>query len=349
MTQVRLAVIGAGVIGSRHVDLIMANAHCQLVAICDTNPGRQILADKLDVPFYADYEKMLGDIMPDGVIISTPTEQHGAAGLACARASVHILVEKPITASVEEGQRLVSVADEKGIQVLVGHHRRHNPRIQQARTIVQGKEIGKLVSVALMWTLQKPDDYYSVQWRTQPGGGPVLINLIHEMDTLRFVCGEIASVYTATASAARGFDVEDSASLTLRFANGALGTVTATDAVPAPWSYELTTFENLAYAHVDENCYFFLGTKGSLAFPRMELWHYPHEAVAGWYHPLEKRVIEVADRDPLIAQLEHFCRVICGEESPVVSGADGLKTLEATLAVHESARQNAPIELSDRL
>ena len=136
----------------------------------------------------------------------------------------------------------------------------------------------------------------------------------------------------------RGFAVEDSASLTLKMTNGALGSITLSDAVPAPWSYESTTFENPYFAHAPENCAYFMGTKGSLAFPRMTLWRYENPQQSGWNHPLTNHQLTVEPADPLTAQLAHFCRVIRREEAPLVSGIEGIKTLAATLAVHESAK-----------
>jgi len=111
----------------------------------------------------------------------------------------------------------------------------------------------------------------------------------------------------------------------------------------APWSYETTTFENPIYFHTDQNCFYFMGDKGSLAFPRMELWRYPDEQNVGWFHPLAKDQLDVEQVDPLTAQLAHFCRVVRREEEPLISGADGLRTLAVTLAIHESAREKGPI------
>ena len=173
----------------------------------------------------------------------------------------------------------------------------------------------------------------------------MLINLIHEIDTLRYVCGEITSVYAATSSETRGFEVEDTAAITLSFAGGVVGSIFLSDATPSPWSYELTMFENPSYAHVAENCAFFFGTEGSLAFPKMELWRYPSNGNAGWEHPLERELRAPADADPLAAQLAHFCRVIEREEAPLVSGEEGVRTLAATQAVLTSGREKRPVAL----
>lgn len=342
---VRIAVIGAGLIGRKHMQLVSASSDCQLAAICDVDPARAEDADEYRVPFYEDYGALLTEQAPQGVIIATPTGQHAAVGMACARHGVHVLVEKPIAASVMEARQFLEVAEGYGIQVLVGHHRRHSPLVQKARAMVQQGELGRLVAVSALWALLKPPDYFNVAWRTKPGGGPVLINLIHDLDNLRYICGEICSVYAMTSSATRGLPVEDSASITLQFESGALGSILVSDTVPSPWSYELTSGENPIYPQRDENCYHFFGTQGSLAFPSMSLWRYPGGLQLGWYHRLEKRQHDLEHADPLVAQLAHFCRVIRGEESPLVSGWDGLKTLTTTLAVLESARRNSPVYL----
>ena len=192
--------------------------------------------------------------------------------------------------------------------------------------------------------IQKPDNYFDVGWRTEPaGGGPILINLVHDIDDLRFICGEIASVQAMTANVARGFAVEDTAAISLRFAGGALGTVTLSDAVAAPWSWELTSGEAPNYPQRPENCYLFAGTAGALAVPKLELWRYAGET--GWTAPLSCERLQVVPEDPQVRQLRHFCRVIRGEEAPLITGPDATRTLAATLAVHQAAATGRCIAL----
>ena len=81
---------------------------------------------------------------------------------------------------------------------------------------MKGGALGKLVAVSMLWALLKPADYFDVEWRRRrPGGGPTLINLIHELDTLRFVCGEIRQVYAQASSEARNLEVEDSLAISI--------------------------------------------------------------------------------------------------------------------------------------
>lgn len=343
MSSIKLAVIGTGLIGQKHLEIVSANADCELVAVCDVQPEGKATAERYGVPFYQDYARLLAEETLQGAIIATPTHLHTPVGIACAEHGVHILVEKPISTTIAQAKQLLEMAELCHIQVLVGHHRRHNPLVQQARIFIQNNEIGKLVAVSVLWALLKPSDYYDVAWRTQPGGGPVLINLIHDIDNLRYICGEIRSVYAVTSSVARGFAVEDTASIALEFEQGAVGSILVSDATPTPWSYELTSGENPAYPQTGQDCYHFYGRQGSLAFPTMTLWRYPQTGTAGWYQPLAQHHLERELCDPLTAQLAHFCRVIRGEEAPLVSGQDGLKTLITTLAVLESARCHLPI------
>ena len=346
MNSVKIAVIGTGLIGQRHLEIASKIPECELVAASDAHPDGAQMAQKYGIPFYRDYQTLLAEQDVEGVIIATPTNTHAPIGIACAEKGVHILVEKPITGSLADAQKLVDAADKHGVQILVGHHRRHNLLVQQAHEIVQSGQIGNLIGVTALFTLLKPTDYFAVEWRNQPGGGPILTNLIHDIDNLRYICGEIENVYAAASSATRGFEVEDTASLTLHFANGALGSILVSDATPSPWSYELTSGENDDYPFTGQDCYRFCGTEGSLAFPSMTLWRYPkmEKELPGWYQPLEQlRRIETVENRPLYAQLSHFCKVVRGEEEPLISGREGLKTLAATQAVLESAQQKLPI------
>jgi predicted dehydrogenase len=331
----RIAVIGAGQFGRRHMETIRDEPGCELIAVADPAWRGEL--------GFSGYEEMLDKVKPDGAIIATPNALHVPAGLACVARRVPMLVEKPIADTVEASRRLVRAAEAAQVPLLVGHHRRHNPMIEKARDIVQGGGIGRLTAVSALWLLRKPDDYFETAWRREPGGGPLLINLIHDMDDLRFICGEVAEVRAMVSSAARGFDVEDTASIALRFVGGALGSITVSDAVAAPWSWELSSGENPAYPRQHENCYFFCGTQGSLALPRMELWAYGVQK--GWYAPLSSEVLELKSEEPLARQLRHFCRVIRGEEAPRTGGEDATRTLAATLAVRQAALSGAPVLL----
>jgi predicted dehydrogenase len=343
MAPLRLAVIGAGGIGARHVELVSAEASCRLVALADPASASVDLARKAGVAHYADYEELLERERPEAAIVAVPTALHTPVGVACAQRGVHVLMEKPIAESVAAGRELLAAVERADVRLVVGHLRRFDPAVEAAREIIDSGEIGRLVAVAATWCLRKPEAYYEAAWRREPGGGPVMINLIHDIDSLRAICGEIDKIYAETSSAVRGFPVEDTAAIILRFANGALGTVTVSDSAPSPWGWEQATGENPIIPASQENCYRFMGTEGALDFPSLTLWHHEGSEPGDWTRPIVSASRSLGERASLVKQLRHFCRVARGEEAPRISGADGLATLAATLAVLESARLGAPV------
>jgi len=332
----RIAVAGAGLIGRRHIELIDASPDCVLAGIADASPAAKAFAQARNTPWHADHRALLADEKPDGLIIASPNALHFQMALDCAQAGVPALIEKPVTETVAAAQRLCAAVRRTGVPMLVGHHRRHNPIIKAAREMVTSGKLGQLTAVVGLWLLKKPDDYFDMAWRREHGGGPLLINLIHDIDNLRFICGGIAEVQALTSNKVRGFAIEDTAALLLRFANGALGTVTVSDATPAPWSWELTSGENPAYPRQDRPCYVFSGTKGSLSVPDMEFWSYAREP--GWHAPLSRETVTPPPRDPLAEQLRHFCAVAAGREQPLISVEDAMGTLAVVVAVSEAAR-----------
>ena len=347
MSPVNLAVVGLGLMGSRHVELVQSFDGCELVGVCDLDPSLRIIADRHGIPFFQDIDEMLDRAKPDGAILATQSAAHVETFKACARRGVHALIEKPVADTTEAALRIAELADATNTKVLVGHHRRHNPLIKAAHGIVTSGEIGEILAVSMMWTLMKPDGYFDIGWRSvKPDGGPVLINLVHELDILRYICGEIAQVFAQGRSKARGFEVEDSVSISITFRSGAVATILGSDATTAPWSYEATSGENPLYFNVPENCYYFTGTDGALAFPQMELWKYPDRDRRGWQYPIQNTVVAVRRADSLTVQLAHFCDVVRGTLPPLVDARDGARSLAAALAVLESIASNKPIRPS---
>ncbi|MBT6137295.1 MAG: Gfo/Idh/MocA family oxidoreductase [Rhodospirillaceae bacterium] len=301
---------------------------------------------------------MLSEQALDLAIIATPNQLHAEVAETCAAHGVHMLVEKPIADTLEAGARLVAAAEAAGVSVSVGHHRRFDPAVEMAYEIVSGGEIGRLVAVSAVWAARKPDDYYEeAAWRREPGGGPILINLIHDIDCLRHICGEIESVRAMTSSAAREFAVEDTAAILVAFESGALGTVTISDAAPSPWGWEAGSNDNPMIAASGENCYRFLGSKAAYDFPNPAIWRHIADGdgaggggeTGDWRDEFARETRDLRPRQALADQLRHLCRVARGEDVPRVSGHEGLRTLAATLAVHEAARTGGTVRPADLL
>ena len=344
---VRIAVAGAGLIGRRHIEEIDASGSAQLAAIVDPGPATQEVADKFGVASYRSLAELFADDEPDGVILATPNQLHVDGGLECVAAGVPVLVEKPIGDTVEGGTRLVEAAEATGVPLLTGHHRNHSPIMAKAREVVRSGALGSIVAVVGTALFYKPDDYFDVGggWRREPGGGPILLNLIHEVNNLQSLVGDVVRVQATTSNATRGFPVEDTAAMVFTFDNGALGTFLLSDTAASPRSWEQTSQENTTYAsYPDEDCYHLAGSRGSLSIPTMRLSTYP--GTRSWWEPFDTVTAEVERSDPLANQIEHFAAVIRGEEEPVCSGRDGLKTLRVVDAVVESARTGRPVELA---
>ena len=291
--------------------------------------------------------ELLAEDRPDGIVLATPNSMHVAQGLECIRAGVPTLIEKPVADSVAEGLRLCDASERTGVKVLVGHHRRHSTILRKACAIVGSGILGRLVGVIGSAAFYKPDNYFDeAPWRRQPGGGPILINMIHEVDNLRAMMGEIVAVQAFASSATRGHPVEDTVAINLRFANDALGTFLLSDTAGSARSWEQTSQENKAYAtYPDEDCYTIIGTDGSLAVPTMRLKRYATKEDRSWWKPFQASTIAIERTDPLEAQIEHFAAVIRGEQEPLVTCRDGLQNLRVTDAIAEAARTGCAVQL----
>lgn len=333
---VRLAVLGAGLIGKRHIEEVVAAPESTLHAIVDPSEVGKALAIRHGVPWFTDFAAMLAAGRPDGVVIATPNALHETHGLQAIAAGLPALVEKPLADGIAAGIRLVEAGEKAGVPVLTGHHRRHNPMIQRAKAIIDAGKLGRIVTVHGFFWLMKPDDYFDTPWRRELGAGPVLMNLAHDIDLLRYLCGEVETVQAFQSNAVRGNPVDETTVVILKFASGALGTVNVSDTVVAPWSWEHTTGENPAYPQSDQSCYHIGGTHGSLSVPRLEVWS--NAATRSWWEPFQVERTVAAQANPLLRQIQQFCRVIRGEEKPLVSGREGLMTLKAIDAVIRAAR-----------
>ncbi len=344
---VRIAVAGAGMIGRRHAAIIRVTPDCILSAIVDPAPAAADFAHTLGVPLFGSLAELLAVARPDGVVLATPNPLHVEQALACVAAGVPVLVEKPLADTLEGGIRLCEAADATRAPILVGHHRRHGAIMAKAVEIVGRGTLGSIVAVvgtALFYKAESEGYFDEAPWRRESGGGPILINMIHEIGNLRALCGEIVAVQALSSNARRGFPVEDTVAIGLRFASGALGTFLLSDGAASARSWEQTSRENEAYAsYPDEDCYHVAGTQGSLGIPTMRMRTYARAAERSWHTPFETRVLEVDDADPLARQLEHFCAVVRGEADPLVTVRDGVQNLRVTEAIAAAGRTGTTI------
>jgi predicted dehydrogenase len=342
-SPVKIAVIGAGLIGHRHIQHIIDEPRCKLAGVVDPRPEAKALAERGGTSYYSDIELFLEKGDAEGVIIATPNDTHTTLGIQCAAAGLHLLVEKPIDSNPAAADNLIAAAEKAGVKMLVGHHRRFNPYIEATKRLLDDGKLGTVTAVNALWTSLKPPSYFDVAWRRKPGGGPVLINLIHDVDNLRYLLGDVERVYAESSNAIRKFPVEDTAAILIRFHSGVLGTVITSDVVASPYNFESATGENPLIYSAAQDCYRIFGTEASLSFPEMIFWHYSGQGEQGWADPISSEQIDVQPGVPLEGQLRNFCDVIRHGALPRCSGEEGLKTLRTAMAVADAVRRGEPV------
>ena len=344
MSTLRIAVVGAGNMGRKHIRYLAASEECRLAAVVDPAAAAERAAREHGVRYCRGIDELLSGEPIDGAIVAAPTGLHEEVGRSCIDAGVPVLVEKPICATVASAERLNRAAAQAGVALLVGHHRRYNPAAAAAKRLFDDGVVGRLVAISTIWCMCKPDTYYAAAWRRQPGGGPVLTNLIHEIDLLRYLAGDITEVAGFTGNAVRGFATEDSAALTMRFAGGALASVVMSDSAPSPWSWEQASGESPQFPASGQNPTRFFGTEAALEFPRLAVWRY--RGPKSWTSPLAAESVRVPAGDAFALQLAHFAAVVRDGAAPLVTGREGQRTLAATLALFQAARSGTSVAVT---
>jgi predicted dehydrogenase len=351
--MLKIVVAGAGVVGRRHIALIQQNPRVRLCAVVDPSPAAGAVAAANGVPLFdslSDFFSVSG-MTPHGVILATPNDQHVRGAFECLQHFTPALIEKPLADNFDDVVALRAALQFRAVPVLVGHHRRHSATLIEAQRVIASGELGRIVSVNSSALFCKPDSYFSEGlWRKLAGGGPLLINLIHEIDNIRFLCGsscgEIVAVQAMASNSVRGFEVEDSAAITLRFENGSLGSLILSDAAAAPRSWEQTSGEDPAYArYPDQDSCFVAGTLGSIAIPTLQRWQVQGEG--SWNETMRSDRLNAAAIDPLARQLDHFCDVIEGRIPPKVTVDDAARSLSVTLAIIKAVQTGGTVKPLD--
>lgn len=347
---ITFAVIGTGLIGPRHVQTVLEDPNARLTAIVEPLDRGEQLARDVGVAWHRSISSLVASAdKPIAAIVCTPNHTHVAVALELISAGIHVLVEKPISIDVASGETLIRAAREKNVTLLVGHHRRFNPYLIAAQKVIESRSLGSITAINGMWTAYKPSDYFDPpgEWRRdQTNGGTVMINLIHEVDLLHALLGPITRVYAEPAPNRRGFDAEEGAAITFRFATGAVGSFLLSDNVCSPHNFESGTGENPLIPLIGKDFYRLFGTQGMLSVPDLTLWSYGAKP-SSWLEVMEKNAVEVDEKIiPFKAQLAHFVKAVRGEEEPQCTGEMGLAALEVCAAVKKSLKTGLPVEIS---
>ncbi|MEM9061325.1 MAG: Gfo/Idh/MocA family oxidoreductase [Pseudomonadota bacterium] len=322
--MIRLLLAGAGLIGRRHLAHIVEHPALSLAGVIDPSDEARALAD---APTFARAEEV--DVEADGIVVATPNKTHLPMLEHAVRRGWHALVEKPIAEDLDAADRIVEIAQTSNIEVLIGHHRRHHPRAAKMKEMIAGGTLGRPVTGSLLWMMRKPDDYFAVPWRAGMDGAPVRMNLIHDVDLLRWWLGEVVDVVGLGSNMVRGAERTESGGAVLSFVSGAIVTIAFSDATPSPWGFEAGTGENPNIATTGETAFKLAFERGAVEFPTLRVW----SGSETWAEAPMARDEPVDDGVPLIRQLEHFAEVIAGRAEPLVSAREGRATLAATLRI----------------
>lgn len=349
MTVLRVAVIGLGIGGRIHLDAISKCNKFEAIACIAPHAESNINVAKLySLPIYPTLEDCLSFNELDCVIIASPNDFHLTHVKYCIEKKIPCLLEKPLAGNLDDASRILNFYNSHDFdKVLLGHHRAHSLTLRHSVEIIRSGSLGEIVGIQGFAQFYKPDSYFDDgPWRTRLGGGPILINMIHEIDSLRRLIGEVSSVYCISSSKTRNFSVEDSAGILFEFVNGAIGTFFLSDCVPSSKSWELTSGENPAYPRQPSDCYYVSGTEGSLAIPSLTVERYSSSSDRSWWNTLYSHTTDFLSNDPIVAQLDHFSQVVLGKVAPKVTVLDGCNNMQIADAILRSSEKGVRIRVN---
>ena len=347
MGDLKIGIVGFGLVGKRHASALEKTNGLLLKDVIEHDPTSLQSSEKeLKFITHNDLDEYLNSNKPDGLIIATPTVLHIDQAMKCIEKKIPLLIEKPISVHAKDAITLIKKSKELDVPLLIGQHRRHNQIIKTTKKILDEGVLGEIRSIQATCWFYKPDHYFdAAPWRKLKGAGPIYVNLIHDVDLLRYFCGEVKTVYANAIRSTRGYDNEDVASAVLTFKNDIIANVSVSDSISSPWSWETTSNEHPVYPNTNNSCYLIGGAEGSLSLPDLKLWK--HEKKPDWWTPLITEKYDFQNIDPLITQLENFRDVILGITEPLVSGLEGVRSLQVIEAIQSSIASKSPIDISN--
>jgi len=344
MKKINISIIGTGLMGLQHIKAISKSKKANLHSIVDISDNAKKLSNEYKIPLYSDVYSLLKSKQLDAVIVATPNQLHEKHTISFLKKKIPVLLEKPISDNIKSAKKIIISSKKNKTPLLIGYHRRHNAIVSKVKTIIRSGKLGNIVSANVLCWLYKHKEYFKESWRTSRGGGPLGINLVHDIDMICYLLGSISHVQAFTTNKNRKFKVEDTATVSLIFESGALCTLNISDTIVAPWSYELTAGENPAYPVTNQSAYMIGGTKGSIQFPNLKYWFYKKER-SWWNKIFLKSDIKKKDDNTLVNQIDHFSDVVLKKVKPKVNGNDGLNSLKIFAAITKSAKTGKKIKI----
>lgn len=325
----KVAVIGVGAMGRNHVRVYYELPGVQLVGVSDLDGNAAAAATRLySTQTFTDYRQMLDETRPDAVTIAVPTEYHRETALEVISRGIHLLIEKPIASTVEEGQEIIDAAAQANVCLQIGHIERFNPAVIALRQQLSENALGKVYQIDARRQGPFPGRIKDV--------GVVVDLAVHDIDVIRYITGaEITRVYAETAQRIHETR-EDMVTGLLRLDNGAVGTLTINWLTPTKIRELYVTGERGMFRvdYLTQDLYFFENAAAPVG-------DWPYLNLRGVN---EGRMIRhiVAKKEPLRAELESFIAAAKGEKPVPVTGQDGLKSLALAQALVESGLTAQP-------
>lgn len=357
MKRLRTALVGCGKVAGIHAEALNGSSLSELVAVCDRDRSR---AERLAVEYggapYSDLTVMLRHAQPDAVVVCTPHPLHAEAAVAAAEAGAHVLVEKPMAASLADCDRMIAAARKAGVKLGVISQRRFYEPVRRMKAAIEAGKIGKpILGVFQMYSWRDEAYYQSDPWRgTWSGeGGGVLVNQApHQLDILQWLMGPIDEIsgYWGTLNHP-SIEVDDTAVAAVRFRSGALGSIIASVS-QKPGIYTKVHIHGSNGASIgvetDHGATFVAGVSSGVPDPPLnDLWTIPGEEALLARFQAEDRAM-VAERDPMqyyhALQIDDFLAAILEGRKPAVTGEDGLVVVEMAQAIYRSQQEGKPIK-----
>ena len=356
MEPLRTAVIGCGKVGQIHAQALRDLPGSTLVAVCDSSPERaEGFAKRFGGRPFTDLDAMLGSALPQVVTICTPHPLHAGAAIRTAESGVHVLVEKPMAATLADCDAMLRAAGAAGVKLAVVSQRRWYEPVRRVKDAIDAGKVGRpALGVFEMFSWREPAYYRSDPWRGKwdAEGGGVLVNQSpHQLDLLRWFMGEIESISGDWANVNHPeIEVEDSAVAIVRFRGGGLGSI-ITSVSQRPGLFTKVHVHGTSGASVgvetDRGATFIAGMSAIAEPPRNDVWTIPGEEGRLAEFEAEDRArfarIDAAAHYHAL-QIADFLDAIREDREPLVTGEDGREVVAMFTAIYRSRREGRPIQ-----
>jgi predicted dehydrogenase len=358
MKPIRVAVVGCGKVAGVHAAALASLPEAEFVAACDISAERaNAFAAKHRVRPFTDLGAMLREAAPEVVIVGTPHPLHAGAAVRAAEAGAHVLVEKPLAASLADCDAMLAAAKKGGVTLGVISQRRFLEPVQRMRRAIDEGKIGSpALGVFIQYSWRDAAYYASDPWRGKwdAEGGGVLVNQSpHQLDILLWMMGPAAEVsgYWANLNHPT-VEVDDTAVASIRFKNGGLGSI-ITSVAQKPGIYTKVHVHGASGASVgvetDRGATFIAGVTSIAEPPVTDLWTVPGEEERLAAFQAEDRAAFVgvdATSHYHALQFADFFAAIREGRKPLVTGEDGRAVVELFSAIYQSHRERKALSLS---